>query len=781
MASSESHGLTTDLIEVIPGGDDSTAIEGVVATLEAIGAARISLEMVGRDSGVRYYVRSDAMSVVRHQLGFHLPGIEIRDVPEDEDPLRLNTSEQAWSRFLHFEGEECLPLRAVENERDAHASLASIAGALTAAQAGESVITRTGASSRTKGSWFDRYRRYVDPDDDGRTSGGRSSFDLDFVAKLAALFVLAAGGIGYWFGLSGGHEHALNVALIWAGIAVGALVVAVVFGLWKRFRGRSAFSPDAEDIQRMRWKSRRKVFDAVLEIVVKVPSGSRAERAGELADGLVDAYGWYEVVDKRRIRGGGRVRTVRKFDPSAIWNFGKHRTVLAAEEVAGLWHPPDRMLLARTRDLATSLASGGEGALVGTTTGSDAGGPVYFPDAQFNNHMFFIASSGMGKSTLMQHVISYKLAQKAAGQDDTAIVVIDPHADLIEGILPLVPENIIDKIVLVDLGNSERVPSINLLDATMFRDRERTVHALIEMLKRQWEFWGPQMERYLRLALTTLHAANCVREPEEQYTFLDLGSLLTDAGFRRRVRADVTDHSILDLWDAYDLEAGREDRLVPVKARLDAYALSPSARAVLGQSRSTIDIPSILENGGVLLVNSASGTVGGQVGTLVGGAIITLVESTVRGYEQRAPEDRPRTLLVVDEAQAIAGIDYEAILSELRKYGVGMIMATQNLARLRQLSPSMQATVLTNQGTLVVFRTSGEDARQLVWELDRDRIREAAITGQNAFVAIVKRDINGQRHPVFQMRLRPPQLGDPDMADRIRAAAESYTIIVTDV
>ena len=227
----------------------------------------------------------------------------------------------------------------------------------------------------------------------------------------------------------------------------------------------------------------------------------------------------------------------------------------------------------------------------------------------------------------------------------------------------------------------------------------------------------------MRLGLTTLHAANGRRAPDEQHTLLDLRRLLTDAGHRRWVLGDVSETYIRTLWDAYEREgsSARDERLVPVTTRLDAYSLSRPALAVLGQSRSTVDIPSILEGGGVLLVNTASGTLGGQVGTLVGGAIVSLVESTVRGYERMAPQDRPRTLLVVDEAQAIVGIDYERMLSELRKYGLTMMLATQNLTRLKEISDSMQATVMSNNGTLVVFRISAEDAKTDGWRAGKGK------------------------------------------------------------
>ena len=281
----------------------------------------------------------------------------------------------------------------------------------------------------------------------------------------------------------------------------------------------------------------------------------------------------------------------------------------------------------------------------------------------------------------------------------------------------------------------------------------------------------------MRLGLITLHAANSVRRPEQQYTLLDLRSLLTDSGFRRRVLSDVTEGYIRDMWDAYEREnsRARDERLVPVTTRLDAYSMSRAARAVLGQSQSTIDIPHYLEAGRVLLVNTASGTQGGHVGSLVGGALVSLVETTVRGYEALEPNRRPRTLLVVDELQAVAGVDYEGMLSELRKYGLSMLLATQNLTRLKGISESMLATVMSNRGTLVVFRISAEDARPLVWELGRDRVSEADITGQDDHVAWVSRDLHGQRHPSFQLKLAPPRGGDPAIAARIRAETASYT------
>ena len=61
----------------------------------------------------------------------------------------------------------------------------------------------------------------------------------------------------------------------------------------------------------------------------------------------------------------------------------------------------------------------------------------------------------MGKSTLMHHLVTHKMREKAAGRDPDAIVVIDPHTDLAAGILEHVPESLVDRVRLIDLSDGD--------------------------------------------------------------------------------------------------------------------------------------------------------------------------------------------------------------------------------------------------------------------------------------------------------------------------------------
>ena len=141
-----------------------------------------------------------------------------------------------------------------------------------------------------------------------------------------------------------------------------------------------------------------------------------------------------------------------------------------------------------------------------------------------------------------------------------------------------------------------------------------------------------------------------------------------------------------------------------MQTRLSYYASSKTARAILGQPRSTIDLREMIQEGGVLLVSTAQGVVGRDVAALVGASLLNLVDAVIREQGSLPPEQRRGELVVVDEMQSMPGVDYESMLSELGKFGASFILATQSLAKLDDLSRTMKDTILANVGCLAVSR-----------------------------------------------------------------------------
>ena len=487
----------------------------------------------------------------------------------------------------------------------------------------------------------------------------------------------------------------------------------------------------------------------------------------------------------------GKVRRVipsPSMQPASTGLFGK-RSVLGVREVASLWHPPG------ARD-ETPWWSGREhgcsfprpeapgAALWWARPRRAIPGRSSFPDDLLHRHHLYVARTRMGKSTLMHHIVSHKLKQKAEGKDPDAIVVVDPHTDLVSGLLGQVPESLIDRVRLIDLADDAGAPGINLLDTRIFADRDRTADSVVRVAKGLWDQWGPRMQSILEQTVKTLHEANERVDADQQYTILDGLRLLSDDKFQAKVLAKVSDPYLLEWWSRDFSNWHRQykaEALAPVQTRLSYYASSKKARAILGQSRSTIDMRQLILDGGVLLVSTSQGTAGRDVAALVGASILNLVDAVIREQGALPLEKRRGVLVVVDEMQSMPGVDYETMLSELGKFGASFILATQGLAKLGDLSRTMQDSIMSNVGCLAVFQVAGNDARTLVWELGKDRVSEDDITSLPVHHCYVRATVDKERLPVFSMAVRKPEAGDPEVAARIRAATAGYATPVKEI
>ena len=594
---------------------------------------------------------------------------------------------------------------------------------------------------------------------------------------------MAALGIGALAALKGylwvQDGEIWKAALLGTGMAAGLAIGAWAWHRWKKARKR------VEDPLLIREKVSRIAFDAELQVTAVLPAGTGAQRTAELLEPVAAAYRHFDTRPGRGSRWGRcdqsfptptcctrRPRTVRK--PQRPGSPRGRRPVAPARRRRR--DAPGGAV--RSEALTPSARGVRGGALVGDTT-AGARREIRFSDDLLRRHHLYVARTRMGKSTLMHHLVTHKMREKAAGRDDDAIVVIDPHTDLVAGILEHVPEEIADRVRLIDLSDETRSPGINLLDTRVFADRDRTADSVVRVAKGLWEQWGPRMQSILEQTVKTLHEANEQVEAERQYTILDGLRLLSNDPFRNSVLKKVSDPYLLEWW-ARDFGSWhrqyRAEALAPVQTRLSYYASSKRARAILGQRRSTIDLRRTIHDGGVLLVSTSQGTVGRDVAALVGASLLNLVDAVIREQGRLPLHQRRGALVVVDEMQSMPGVDYESMLSELGKFGASFVLATQSLAKLDDLSRTMRDTLLANVGCLAVFQVAGNDARTLAWELGKDRVTEDDIVSLPVHHCYVRATVGKERMPAFSMMVRKPEEGEPDVAARIREAATAYTV-----
>ncbi len=742
-----------------------------------------ALEIAGDSAGVSVLTRCGERSLARQQLEAYYPQARIAELSDDEDPLRLEEGERAWSRRLRVEGPEFLPLRTFEDDDTLDAGsdpLISVVGALSGLERGERLVTRLRLRSLGPDWSKAHLQKALSPPQPvtapPSASGGQARANpAEF---MPFVFLAVAGAIAFqgWRWWQAGEWW--KTVLLGLGIAAVLGVGGWALARWNRKRYA------VHDNRLMKEKASRTAFEAELELTAILSEHGSEDRARELLDGVASAYAHYDNVAGARFKAGKVRETVpdRTLAPPRR-GFLRSREVLDVRELAGLWHPPgarDELPLVErsgAKVLLPAARGAGSGALVGQTTAGKRR-EIRFSADLLHRHHLYVARTRMGKSTLMQHIITHKLQEKAAGRDGDAIIVIDPHADLVSDLLERVPPELADRVRLIDLADEERAPGINLLDARVFRDRDRTADAVVRVARGLWEQWGPRMQSILEYTVKSLHEANQRRDPEDQYTILDGLRLLSNREFRRTVLREVRDPHLLAWWSGpFASWTGnyRADALAPVQTRLAYYAGSKRARAILGQRRSTLDLRQLIADGGVLFVSTSQATAGKEVSALVGASILNLVDAVIREQGALPPVQRRGALVVVDEMQALPGVDYESMLSELGKFGGSFVLATQSLSRLSELSPTLRDTLLANAGCLAVFQVAASDARELVWELSKERLSEEDITSLPVHHAYVRATVGGERQPPFSMEVMKPAPGDPTVAASIRAGTASYT------
>ncbi len=278
----------------------------------------------------------------------------------------------------------------------------------------------------------------------------------------------------------------------------------------------------------------------------------------------------------------------------------RSRHMIDVQALGALWHLPADGVLpdlahlayhrSRSRLLPPGLQEAQQEPCIGFSEHAGHRVPFGLPADCLQSHLLIGGKSGEGKSTLMQH-----LAQRSM-RECHGLIVIDPHGDLVEQILTLVPPDRIDDVVLLDLSDEQFACGLNPIDATVSRGRDKAISDLIKILSNIWgTAWGSRMEIAFEYALRTLYEANkilCQQGKERhQYTLLDVMAILTDESFCHSLLEQIKDPFILRWWATYydplSIQMQR-DRIDPVLSKVAKFE-STIARRIVGQSLCSVD------------------------------------------------------------------------------------------------------------------------------------------------------------------------------------------------
>jgi hypothetical protein len=426
---------------------------------------------------------------------------------------------------------------------------------------------------------------------------------------------------------------------------------------------------------------------------------------------------------------------------------------------------------------------------------------VRLPDSSLRNHWLVLGRSGVGKSTLVKHVVARKLARKAAGDDNGPLIVVDTHRGLVPGILKLVPTHIVDQVRLLDFGREDRVPRINLVDPHLFPDRDRCVDTVINTCRRLWHLPDGRWEDLLRHCLLLLYEfnRNSAKEPDEMLGMLQIPALLDEDNLAGQDGAPATetinflDHVLtkvsdpwLRAWFQNLLEWDPEFRrrtTAPVHNRINAYNSHQLSPLILGPGRSTVALSDTLSDGLVILVSVDTGSLGAEMAGLLGGSVVSMIESALRGRGLLEDPNAVDCLLVCDEFHAVPGPSWDILLSDIRKYGCSLMLSTQSLAGVGTRERELRASALGSAGCLVGFQMGTQDAKIIAEEMANDRVEDRYLSNLDKFQCYLRLDADGRRYPLYPMKILPPPegfVGTGDAYEKMVAASNSYTLDVSE-
>ncbi len=386
-------------------------------------------------------------------------------------------------------------------------------------------------------------------------------------------------------------------------------------------------------------------------------------------------------------------------------------------------------------------------------------------------HFYVIGKTGMGKTALLQNMMVQDV------ENGEGFGFVDPHGEAAEELLDFIPPERINDVVYFNPADVSHAIGFNVLEHVDEDKRHLVASGLMGIFKKIWpDVWSARMEYILNNTVLAL-----LEYPNS--TMLGINRMMADKNYRRDVVRKVSDPMVKSFWKN---EFGRYSEQFAVEAtaaiqnKVGQFLSAPLIRNIVGQVNSTIDMREIMDDGKILILNLSKGKIGEDNAKLLGGLLVTKLQLAAMSRVDIPEEERKDFFLYIDEFQNFASKSFVTILSEARKYRLGLILAHQYISQLEEdekVGHSMRNAVFGNVGTIVSFRVGAEDAEALEKEFTPDIYPEDFINlpKYNVYVKLMIDGVSGK--PFSAETLPPPEVPEETNKEKIiRVSKERYAI-----
>jgi hypothetical protein len=369
--------------------------------------------------------------------------------------------------------------------------------------------------------------------------------------------------------------------------------------------------------------------------------------------------------------------------------------------------------------------------------------PFGLSAADRRQHLYIIGKTGSGKTTLLRNLIVQHLA---AGH---GVGLIDPHGDLAEELLDCIPPHRADDLVYFNPGDLDFPIGLNPLANVAPDDRHLVASGIVGAFKSIWrDSWGPRLEYILYNAIAAL--LDCPNT-----SLLGVNRLLTDAVYRRRIVRKVRDPFVRAFWEQeYEQYEPRFQReaIAPIQNKIGQFILNPVIRNILGQVRTKVRIPFMMDTGRIFLANLSKGKLGADKAGLLGSLLVTQFQLGAMARVRQPEHERRDFCLSIDEFHNFTTDAFATILAEARKYRLNLALSHQYVD---QVALPIRQAVFGNVGSLISFRVGHADAEALHREFGESYAPETFVS-LDRFEMIARMMQDGQTREPFRASSLPP-------------------------
>ncbi|MEK7182531.1 MAG: TraM recognition domain-containing protein [Patescibacteria group bacterium] len=534
---------------------------------------------------------------------------------------------------------------------------------------------------------------------------------------------------------------------------------------------RASYKVDAKTLETVENKVGKPGFETSVRIVTVAPTLEQAKtHLSNIRSAFEQFSSEHNSFKSRKLwnKSGFVTDFLYRYQPM-FHLFGNHPSTLNSEELATLFHLPNKQvttphiywIYSRRAPAPAEIPT--EGLYIGKSTYRGVERPVYLSDDDRRRHIYIVGKTGTGKSELLKELILQDI------REGKGVCFIDPH-DTIEKILPLIPPERAEDVIYFYPRDFERPMGLNLLEAATEEQKHFIASAIINMFYKLFDPYrtgivGPRFEHAVRNGMLTAMA-------EPGTTFVEVVRILTDARFVQELLPKVDDPIVRRYWTdqiAQTSDFHKSEVLDYIVSKFGRFVTDKMMRNIIGQSKSAFDFRDVMDNGKILLINLAKGEIGEENANFLGLVLIPRILMAAMSRQDVPEEERRDFYLYVDEFQNFATPDFAQILSEARKYRLNLCVANQFIG---QVEEEVKNAIFGNVGTLMCFRVGVQDANYLAREFS-PVFAEEDLLNIERFHVYMKTTVRNEPVPPFSVDLtrdleEEKKLANPRTAEIIK-------------